>query len=424
MNNVLRVIAIELLLAASALAGDWPQFRGPTGLGYTPEHGLPLTWGGAKQENVIWKAPLVGQGCASPIVWGDNVFVCTTPWPAVPGQPERSHHVLCYGAHDGKLRWDRLVPPGPVLITDHRAGPGGGYANSTPATDGKFVYCVFSSSVLAALDFEGNIKWKKDLVPHEFDVTIGASPILFQDTVLWFFPERNPAHSKLTAFDKATGEVKWEQPMPHSGFAHSTPLVIDVQGKPQLLIADSAMSPGAEALTSYDPTNGKKLWWCWGEGESASPAYGSGIVYFDSGRGGPGVAVDPTGTGDVSATHTKWKVRDVQEALGSPIVVDGRVYRLHEPGVLKCWDAASGTQLYSERLPGIGTTRASPVADPDGHIFFANAGKSVVIQAGPTFKILATNDLSDPNGTSPAVAGGRMFLLGTKNLYCIGQQDR
>jgi hypothetical protein len=65
---------------------------------------------------------------------------------------------------------------------------------------------------------------------------------------------------------------------------------------------------------------------------------------------------------------------------------------------------------------------ASPIADPAGRLFFANGGKSYVIQTGPEFRVLAANDLGDGNHPSPAVAKGRMFLAGLKNLWCIGNR--
>ena len=153
--------ALLVALVTAALGDDnWPQFRGPTGLGYTTEKNLPVTWGGKDNENVLWKSPLVGQGHASQIVWGGRVFVCTANWPADVKQREKvipEHHVLCYDARDGKLLWDVQVPPGPWVRSDFRSGPGGGYACPTPATDGKLVYCAFGSSVIAALDFQGKI---------------------------------------------------------------------------------------------------------------------------------------------------------------------------------------------------------------------------------------------------------------------------
>jgi outer membrane protein assembly factor BamB len=171
---------------------------------------------------------------------------------------------------------------------------------------------------------------------------------------------------------------------------------------------------------SFDPAGGKLLWWCNAGGEAASVAFGKNTVYIDSGRGGPGIAVDATGTGDVTAMHIKWTVPQVPEGIGSPIIVGDHVYRLHTPGVLKCWQLADGKQVYAERLSGLSSTWASPVADAGGRLYFATAGKSFVIQAGPEFRVLAENDLGDANHASPAVAAGRIYLAGEKSLYCVG----
>jgi outer membrane protein assembly factor BamB len=191
----------------------------------------------------------------------------------------------------------------------------------------------------------------------------------------------------------------------------------------QMLFTASAwQGAGPNALQSVDPASGQRLWWCRGSGDSASPVYANGLVYFDSGRGGPGTAVAPTGAGDVSSTHVKWSLDPMPKDMASPIIVDGRLYRLARLGVLKCYQLASGRLLYSGRLDGLSSTWASPIADPAGRIYFANAGKSYVIQAGPQFKILAANDLHDGSHPSPAVAGGRMYLAGKEQLFCIARR--
>jgi outer membrane protein assembly factor BamB len=396
-------------------------------MGHTVETELPLTWGGPANENVLWKSPLIGQGHASPIVWKDRVFVCTAQWPdSVADRTERekiipAHHVLCYDARSGRLLWNTSIPPGPWRRTDFRSGAGGGYASPTPATDGKRVYCLFGSSVLAAVDFQGRIVWRKEIVPHTFDVTIGTSPILFRDSLILACEMANQQDSKVIAFDPSTGAVRWEEKLPTMGFGHSTPVIIEVRGRPQMLLPAGGLGKLSVALRSLDPTTGKLLWWCAGSGESASAVYGAGIVYFDNGRGGPGVAVDPTGSGDVTRTHIKWQV-NVPGGIGSPLIVGDHVYRLHDPGVLKCWRASDGAQVYAKRLDGLETTWASPIVDARGRIFFANAGKSFVIRSGPEFEVLAANDLQDLNHPSPAVASGRMYLVGSKNVYCIGKR--
>src|SRR6185436_12375661 len=171
------------------------------------------------------------------------------------------HHVTCYQASDGKFLWDKIVPPGPWLRSDFRSGPGGGYAAPTPATDGMHVFVVFGTSVIAALDFDGRNVWRKEITPHNFDVTIGSSPVLFGDTVLMLCAMTNKNDSRLIAYDKKDGSIRWSSPL-QCGFAHSTPVLIDVQGQPQLLVAASGGGPAERGLQSLDPRNGKPLWWC------------------------------------------------------------------------------------------------------------------------------------------------------------------
>jgi outer membrane protein assembly factor BamB len=417
------LVGTVLMSVAIARGEDWPQFRGTTGLGHTAESNLPITWGGADNENVVWKSPLIGDGHASPIVSGERLFVCTVRWEdSVKDRkaviPE--HHVLCYSVADGQRLWDATVEPGPWLRNDFRSGPGGGYAAPTPATDGQQVFVVFGSSVIAALDFDGRVVWRKEISPHTFDVTVGSSPVLVGDTVLMLCAMTNKKDSKLIAYDKTDGSIRWESPLPHAGFAHSTPVKIDVGGKPQLVIAASGGGESDRGVQAVDPRNGEPLWWCRGGGEAASPAFGAGLVYCDNGRGGPGVAIDPTGSGDVTKTHIKWRVNQIPEAIGSPIIVGQRVYRLHTPNVLKCWNAETGEQVYAQRLDRLTSTWASPIADAAGRLYFATAGISYVLQSGDEFKMLAINDLGDANHASPAASNGKLFLVGTHHVFCVG----
>lgn len=410
--------------ATAAIAEDWPQFRGPTGLGYSSSTNLPLEWGGAERKNIAWEAELIGEGHASPIMHGDSLFVCTAHWPESVrdrAQVMPEHHVLCYSAADGSLRWDTTIEPGPWLRSDFRSGPGGGYAAPTPATDGMRVYVAFGSSVMAALTFDGRIAWRKEISPHTFDVTVGSSPVLFEGCVLMLCAMANKSDSKLIAYDAANGSIRWETPLPQTGFGHSTPVLIDLKGKPQLIVLASGGGEEDRGVQSFDPRRGTLLWWCRGAGDAASPAYGAGILYCDSGRGGPGVAIDPGGAGDVTQSHIKWRIPQIPEGIGSPIIVGDHVYRLHTPNVLKCWYAADGRQLYAQRLDKLTSTWASPVADGNGRLYFASAGVSYVIQAGAEYKVLAVNDLGDPNHASPAIADDRIYLVGTKRVYCVRQ---
>ena len=347
---------LSFVFAASiGSAADWPGWRGPTGMGQTDDQKLPLTWNGKTGENVRWKAALPLQGAAdvvngvdqnqsSPIVHRGKVFVTVSHWTAKTDPKQHpEHHVCCYQARDGKLLWNVKVEPGPWVFADLR----GGYTAPTPAADDDRVYVVFGSSVVAALDHDGKQLWRKEVKPFKFDVALAASPVLFGDTVILQCDETDK-QSRLVAFDKKTGDVAWEALRPTVGFAHSTPVVAEIAGKKQLLVAAS------NALEGVDPTNGKVLWSCKASGDTVSPVLGGGLVYLDSGRGGSaGIAVDPTGMGDVTKTHIKWKIDKAPEGYGSPVIVGDYLYRLHNPGVLKCMELATGKVVYSERLTGV-----------------------------------------------------------------------
>jgi outer membrane protein assembly factor BamB len=187
----------------------------------------------------------------------------------------------------------------------------------------------------------------------------------------------------------------------------------------------------SNAIQGLDPDNGQPIWWCSAPGDASSPAYAAGRVFSDSGRGGKAVCVDPSGTGDVTATHLKWTFPQIPEGLSSAIGVRDspgpdatsaaawRIYRTHNPDILKCIGLQQGQLSFSERLAGVSTS-ASPVATPEGRIYFASAGKTYVVMAGPKMQVLATNEIGEENRASAAVSGGKIYLRGNKNLYCIG----
>ena len=402
-----RSLAAACLLTLSlAGAENWPQFRGPAGLGSSTEARLPLTWNAQTGENIAWKAPLPkgDSQYASPVVWGDNVFVT-----GVTNAPLQ-HRVLCFSAADGKQRWETRVAPGPLLLMDLR----GGYGAPTPCTDGQRVYVVFGSAVIAALDFSGKLLWRKEIANHAFDVALGSSPILFKDTVI-LNCDQTAGTSTITAWDKATGDIRWEAKRPDTGFSHSTPVIAEIAGRQQMLVSASG------AIQGLDPASGSVLWWCAAQGDASSPAYGGGLVFSDSGRGGKAVCVDPTGTGDVTKTHLKWTVPQISEGLSSAIIIGDRVWRTHGPDILKSFDLKTGGKVLNERLPGV-STWASPFATPEGRIYFASAGKTYVVRAADKLEVLATNDLGEDNRASAAVSGGAIYLRGDKNLYCIRQK--
>ena len=421
-RRVPLVVSLSLfcLTIEPAGAGDWPGWRGPTGQGTCTEKELPLEWSARTGKNVLWKTPLPGaeekrpqdQNQSSPIVKKGLVFVAASYWPAGTTKKEfPEHHVACFRAADGKPLWDAKVAPGPWSRSSDLRG---GYTAPTPAADDQRVYVVFGSSVIAALDHAGKPLWRKEIIPYDFDVAMASSPVLYRDTVL--LQCDGVRNSRLVAFDAKTGDIRWTEKRPKARFCHSTPVLVRIKDRPQLLVAAS------NGVQGVNPDDGKLLWWCQGAGDTVSPVLGGGVVYCDTGRGGMGVAVDPTGTGDVTQTHRKWKIDSVPGGFSSPVIVDGRLYRLTNPGVLRSWKLSDGQPDATVRLQGV-STAASPFTTPEGRIYAASAGKSFVVKAGEKPEIMAANDLDDASQASPAVAEGRIFLKGQRFLWCIGKKE-
>ena len=409
-------------IPCSARAEDWPSWRGPTGMGQSTARGVPTSWGGKEQKNILWKSPLYenqkarrDQNQSSPIVVGERLFVTFSFWPVgVKDKEFPEHHVMCYSAADGKKQWDVQVEPGPWRLTDLR----GGYTVPTPACDGKTLVVAFGSSVIAALELDGKIRWRKEIKPHSFDVCIGASPILYKDTALFLCDlSKGSKSSSLLAFDLATGEFRYKEARPESDWTHSTPVIAKVGGKTQLLVAD------ADGPQGLDPDTGKKVWWFkWDKrvGDTTTPLYADGLVYCDSGRGGPGIAIDPTGTGPLPKTNLRWKM-NVPEAFSSPVAVGKLMFRAVNPGVVTCIDLDNGKELFRERVERL-EAAVSPIATADGLIYFASGGKSCVLKADRKLDIVSVNDLDDPSKAAAAIAGNRLYIKGGRNLYCIGEK--
>ncbi|HTU22321.1 MAG TPA: PQQ-binding-like beta-propeller repeat protein [Gemmataceae bacterium] len=427
MKRLLSVIfALTVALALSPLyAGNWPGWRGPTGMGYTDEKDLPLHWDGKSKENLLWKVPLGGIGNSSPIIWGDRVFVTVSKKQTNKEQDAKiipEHWVSCFQTADGKELWRTSVPPG-------RYPRGYGiYAVPTPVTDGKHVYCWFSSGVMVALDFEGKIVWRNEVrgeLPKHINGLIN-SPLLFEDTVICLVNVDQPGgNGVVQAFDKKTGKVKWEKKLAKSSSANASPLLLSIRGKQHLIV------PSGNLLEALNPADGATIWSFKRPMGDLSPVYGSELLYTDR-PGGPGLAIDPSGEGDITKTNVKWKIdkTPASYAYASPVICGDYVYRTQKPGLIYCWKLSTGEAMYNERLEGL-TNLASPIVTADGRIYFVTSATSYILKAGPKLEVLAKNELGGykgNNGPSPAVADGRIYVrdaepvMGQAYLYCIGKK--
>ena len=300
------------------------------------------------------------------------------------------------------------------------------HATPTPVTDGNLVYAAFNGGRVMAVDFQGNIAW--DWQDKEFVSKHGlaVSPILYRDKLIMPLDGNGPADpvnigfrtawdgAFIVALDKHTGQEKWRAKRGLSRQAHVTPMVVEVNGRPQLI------SGAGDVVQGFDPDGGQRLWTVRSPGEGVVPSivYGQGIVFTSSGYGSPAIrAIRLDGHDDVTATHIAWESRANVPLMPSFVYLDGLLLCIKESGVATCLDAKTGEVVWKERLGG--TYGASPVL-AEGRVYcLAEDGTTTVIAAGREFKQLAKNPLEGLCKASPAISGGRIFIRSQSSLFCV-----
>jgi outer membrane protein assembly factor BamB len=423
-RQTLPTVAFALtLLALPAGGADWPQFRGPGGLGIAHDKGLPATW--SATENVVWKTDLPGPGSSSPIVIGHKIFVTCYSGYGLPDNKgddvqDLVRHLLCIDRASGKIIWKRDVPtaPGEHAYTGSYL-PLHGYASSTPACDGERVYVFFGKSGVLAFDLEGKQLWQTSVGEKTHNWGSGTSPVLFKDLVI---VNASVESNSLVALNKSDGKTAWTA----RGIASSwnTPVLVDVPGSPgrqELVVSTRGQ------VRAFDPATGKELWSCEGVQDYVCPSVVAhqGIVYVIGGRANEAKAIRAGGQGDVSDSHIVWKLSRGSNVT-SPVYHAGHLYWTNDSrGIAYCVDAEKGTVVWEERLkPTPERIYASPTL-ADGKLYIMSRTRGAyVLAAEPQFKLLAHNTLGDSSvfNASPVVHNGQLLLRSDKALYCIGQK--
>lgn len=402
-----RIAVLCLLLALTESVGraeDWPAFRGPTGQGHSTERGLPLEWGEA--QNVRWKTAVPGLGWSSPVVAGGRVWLTTA---TANGSSLRA---LAYDVETGR----ELVNVEVFRLRDGRLlNPKNSRASPTPIVDGDRVYVHFGADGTAALTLSGEVLWQTRL-PYESQHGNGGSPILYRDLLILSCDGSDTAF--VVALDKQTGKVRWRTPRRQPEQAYTTPLVIRVGDR------DEVVSVGAYRAVAYDPASGKELWWVRYEDGFSNvprPVYGHGLVYIATGFQVPSLlAVRVDGTSDVTKTHIAWTLQRTAPLTPSPLLVGDELYVVNDVGIATCLDAKTGETRWRQRLGG--NYSASPVL-ADGRIYFlSEEGEATVLAPGKEFRRLATNVLDGTTLASIAVSGGSFFIRSDTHLYRIGER--
>jgi len=450
------LLLLALLLDARACAAEapdnWHHWRGPNADGSAPGADPPTEW--SQEKNIRWRVEIPGKGHATPVVWGDRIFVLTAVEtdrkpgatdgrseslaPEATGQPPRGRGqrgrgrrgpqvpetvhqfvVMCLDRKTGDVVWKRVAREEVPHEGMHSTSS---FASLSPTTDGKRLYASFGSRGVFCYDLDGKLLWERDLgdMTTRRSFGEGTSPVVHGDALIHLWDHEGD--SFLVCLDAKTGEERWRVARDEPT-TWNTPLVVEHGGVTQVV------ANGANRTRSYDLASGKLLWECGGQAGNpiASPVAQDGLVFCMTGfRGYAVYAIPLDARGDITGTKkVAWKRDDTGPYVASPLLYDGLLYfTKSRNAILSCVDAKSGKVHYlDERLPGLESLYASPVGAGGKVYIVGRSGRTLVLRHGPKFEVLATNDLGETVDASPAIVGDEIFLRGEKHLYCIAEKS-
>lgn len=418
---------------ADAALRYWPQWRGPLATGVAPQANPPLEW--SENRNVRWKVALPGKAHSTPIVWGDSVFLTA----AVPfGKPVKPVYDHAPGVHDsvpvtqthrfvvqavarkdGKTLWSRTVREEFPHEGGHETGS---LASNSPVTDGEHLFAFFGSRGLYCFDLNGELKWQKDLgrmqTLHAHGE--GSSPVVYRDWLILNWDHE--ADSYLYAFDKRTGQERWKVARDDKT-SWSTPLVVEHEGKPQVVIS------ATKRVRGYELATGRLIWECAGLSRNvvSSPVAGQGMVFAANSYDWQAMlAIRLAGAqGDITDTdRVAWKLNRLTPYVSSPLLYDDTLYFLrHNQNVLSRFEPATGKPRGEPlRLDGIRDfIFASPVGAAGRVYITSRDGVTVVLRHGGDNAALRVNKLDDSFSASPALVDRELYLRGERFLYCLAE---
>ena len=405
------VMSLTLICLSCAYAtgeANWPRFGGAGGDFTTQEEGIPQEWAA---NDVQWRADLGGVGQSVPVVWDKSIFL-TSSEQTSDGKVAR--YVICLNRTDGKTLWKQQAATGPGEPL-HKMNT---WATPSCATDGELVIAYFGPGGLHCYNVDGDHQWSLNPVAPSGAWGFAGSPIMLDDKVIQNCD--GEGKSFLLAVNKKTGEEIWRterKATPKGGW--STPIVIDTGKRKELVLN------GEFGVQGYDPVTGEDLWYCQsfnGRGTPV-PAYTNGLLVTVNGKPGDIYAVKPGGAGDVTKTHMAWHTRRGGDRdLPSPVAVGDYVFTVSMKGIATMYDAASGKELWKERLGG--NFSATPFIA--GGLIYAldEDGKTFVIRPGDELNVVAKNSLGDRSGeifrASATPSAGQVFIRSDAALYCVG----
>jgi len=422
---------------------QWPSYRGYMSSGVLDNADLPDSFDPSKMVNIKWKVEVPGLGLSSPVIWDNRLFITTALSqsdkdgfkPGIYGSIEpvddSSVHewkVICIDKNSGKTIWEKTAYKGIPAMKRH---PKSSHANSSVATDGKYVVAFFGSEGLYCYDVNGNLIWKKSFgllksvffVAKSAEWEFASSPVIYNGVLIIQCDVLE--NSFVAAYDLKTGKELWKTERDeYPGWC--TPNIYTNDGKEYIALN------GYKHRGGYDLATGREIWRMSGGGDIQipTPVAGNNLIYFNSahGKSAPILAVSTNASGDItlkgdetSNEFVKWSIPRGGSYMHTLLLYKNHLYNVNWNGAVVCLDPLTGREIYNAKLGKTKSFIASPVAS-DGKIYIVDEeGTVYILKDGDSFKMLAEIPLHDICLTAPAITDGMIFFRTQKYLIAAGK---
>jgi outer membrane protein assembly factor BamB len=471
--RLLAALPLALCLCPAALAGDWPQFRGPgsaAAVADGPKYPAEI----GPDSNVLWKTPLP-PGHSSPVVHGDRIYLTAV-------KDKKQLLTLAVDRRSGTILWQREAPHG-ALEKIHAIGS---FAQPTCVTDGTHVVSMFGSAGLFCHNADGKPLWHVPMGPFKCEFGAASSPLLVDGRLI--VNQDHDSGSFLTALDVRTGKPFWRADRSEFLVGYASPVLWEVNGRRQVVQA------GTSRVVGYDFDTGKEVWTVRGMARvmNMTPTVGPDNVLYVAGwtaGADPGdkievppfaemlekhdrnkngtleadeipegpfksrfgqfdrdkdghltkdewetqravfaaaanriIAIKPGGTGDLTKTNVLWEQSKQLPYVPSPLYYKRVLFLVKNGGFLSALDPKTGRILKYDRVPGPSNYYASPVG-ADGKVYLlGQAGELSVVSAEAQWKVLHRARFESEVFATPALVDGKIYLRTAEYLYCFGDK--
>jgi outer membrane protein assembly factor BamB len=421
MKQTFLALVLSAIISTAFGQLTWTHLRGDHLDGHASVEHYPVKF--SEGENILWKTPIEGLAWSSPVVWGNQIWLSTAT------RNGEKMGAVCIDYATGRILREMTLFEPQVIQRIHATNS---YATSTPAIEKGRVYIHYGTYGTACINTDDfSVVWTRTDMNCEHMQGAASSLFLYENMLIVHIEGTDVQY--IAALDKTSGETIWRTDRPREFYediapvykkAYATPIVVTVEGRDQLI------SNGAQMCFAYDVHTGEELWSVWYGYDSTvgMPLEYGGLVFFNSGwifeENVPNYvkffAVDPKGRGDITKTHVKWQSSVDIPQISTPVIVDGRIYMIHERGALTCVDALTGEVIWKNQLRG--QFNASPIY-AGGNIYIPEVrGTVYVIKPGDSFQLVTENKFEETIKATPAYVGGNIILRTENNLYRISSK--